>query len=830
MVRIQVRSWLVFSLVLFMGITPKLACAASAVPIYSFTPLWNGAYPSGGLIADSSGNLFGVTANGGIFGYGTVFEFIHDGDGKWTEQVLYNFDGLSDGSDPEAGLISDTQGNLYGTTVFGGAGNGTVFELMHLPGVGWEEKTLYSLPNGQNLGHGESGLAFDQNGNLFWASADPGSGPGAIYELSPQKDGQWKPTVVFQFSSTGAGGNTPQGPLVIDSAGNIFGTANMGGTGCSSPGCGVAFELSPTAGGIWKETVIHQFGGGTDGKYPASLIADAAGNLYGTTFDGGSGQGASCYGCGTVFELSPGNGQWTETILYNFQGNNDGANPAFPLLFDRAGNLYSATYGGGDLGYCDYGGCGTVFQLTPRGNGVWSESVLWRFNGGAEAYNQPSSGILATADGQLYGETINGETYGQNGSLFALNKASGEWKLSNISGFTASDGQTPFTGLVADSRGNLYGTTAGGGTADLGAVYELSPGAGGGWLEQMIYSFDSGGRRRCCVANSEASQLIVDSAGNLYGETRGGGNLGGGEAYELSLGVTGTWTEKTLYEFPGGAAGNSPTGGLVMDADGNLYGVTEFGGIDSIQGQGLSGHGVVFELTPTPTGWSEKAIYKFAGHPNDGTHPQGGLILDSAGNLYGTTSGGGDGDCSDKNGRVVGCGTVFRLTAQDGTWSETVIHSFLGGQQDGAYPSAALTLDHAGNLYGATPQGSPGQPCGDPCGTVFELSPDGSGGWSESFLFTFPDSTGAGYPLGNLILDSAGNLYGTASTTKGVNAVVGSVFKLAPNSSQGWVYTNLGSSGGSSYAGLIFGPYGHLYGTTWNEGATNSGTVFAIAP
>jgi len=535
-----------------------------------------------------------------------VFEFAPNKQGGWTEQILYSFRNGVDGGQPLGGVISDAAGNLYGITNFGGAGDGTVFELKHNRDGSWTEKTLHNIDEG--LGSSGSGLVFDQNGNLYGVGTGGVNAPGIVFELSPSSSGAWKETVLLSFSWSGSGGNTPVGPLVIDRSGNVFGVANMGGNGCSAPGCGLVFELSPSSGGTWKETVIHQFVGGNDGEYPSGgLISDEQGNLYGTTFAGGAGRGSSCYGCGTVFELTPGsNGQWIETILYNFLGNTDGENPEYSLTFDRAGNLFGATYGGGGLGFCDYGGCGTVFELTPNG-GQWSESVLWRFDNNVDGYDLSAS-VFVSADGQVFGETYYGVGLGQNGTAFALTPTGGQWSLSSVSGFAPGDGYWPLTGLVADSAGNLYGTTAGGGTLGLGAVFELTPATGHGWKEKMIYSFSTGSERNCCLSDTLPSLLITDAAGNLYGEIQGGGRFNSGMVYELSRAAGGIWIAKALYTFEGGINGSNPIGGLVMDRIGHLYGVTDFGG--------QSDNGLVFELSPEANGlWSEKRYTNWAAIP-----------------------------------------------------------------------------------------------------------------------------------------------------------------------------------------------------------------------
>ncbi|MFZ0312326.1 MAG: choice-of-anchor tandem repeat GloVer-containing protein, partial [Candidatus Korobacteraceae bacterium] len=318
------------------------------------------------------------------------------------------------------------------------------------------------------------------------------------------------------------------------------------------------------------------------------LIFDAAGNLYGTTYAGGTGSGTDCTsfsngvpGCGTVFELTPmGGGYWTETVLYSFcpQGGfcSDGEEPVGSLIFDAAGNLYGTTqFSGG------------VFELTPDGNGGWTETVLHVFGG----------------DG---------------------------------------DGYYPEAGVVFDAAGNLYGTTSYGGYYDYGTAFEVMPQAGGGWTETVVWSFGDG----TDGAYPEAG-LILDAAGNLYGT-----NLG--TAFELIKPHSGgNWTEQVLHDFGGNNDGFAPYAGLVFDAAGNLYGTTYYGGTSGQHCNGGSERcGIAFELTPEAGGrWTETVLHDF-GNGSDGADPYASLILDSAGNLYGTTQKGG----------AYGYGTVFELT------------------------------------------------------------------------------------------------------------------------------------------------------------------------
>ncbi len=395
-------------------------------------------------------------------------------------------------------------------------------------------------------------------------------------------------TVLHNFNIDGRDGYGPGASLMLDAAGNLYGTTAEGGIyNCNGRTCGIVFELTPVAGGGWTEKVLHNFNG-TDGNFPmASLIADAVGNLYGTTFMGGT------YGYGTVFELTRGPSAvgWTEKVLHSFNGT-DGAGPYSGLIRDAAGNLYGTTQEGGTYSgiYCT-SGCGTVFELIPTVGGGWTQKVLHSFNG--------------------------------------------------------TDGYDPEASLIFDAAGNLYGTTAEGTTHGCGAVFELTPTGGGGWTEIVLHSF----------VNTDGCQpfagLIFDVVGNLYGTAVYGGIYGRGTVFELTPAAGGGWTETVLHNF-NETDGTFPFSGLIFDAAGNLYGTTFLGGDFTCYGRSC---GTVFELTRSPNalrgGWTETVLHSFNG--TDGSGPNG-LIMDAAGNLFGTTQGGGTGYYCPS-----GCGTVFEI-------------------------------------------------------------------------------------------------------------------------------------------------------------------------
>jgi uncharacterized repeat protein (TIGR03803 family) len=621
-------------------LTPTKGGGWTEQVLYSFNPsIGDGYYPFAGLIFDAAGNLYGTTsAGGGNGGQGTVFELTPAQGGGWTEKALYSFTGYPDGGNPRSGLIFDAAGNLYGTTFRGGTdGAGTVFELTLSKGGGWTEQVLYTF-TGMDGRQPYAGLIFDAAGNLYGTTSGGGTiGYGTVFELAPKAGGGWTEQVLYNFGS-GSDGAFPQAALIFDAAGNLYGTTEEGGTNGYN-GYGTVFELTPAQGGGWTEQALHSFNyNATDGAYPyyGNLISDAAGNLYGTTNAGGT------YGVGMVFELARTGlpGPPRRRVLYSFKYNGtDGNSPLAGLIFDAAGNLYGTTSAGGA-----YGG-GTVFELTPTPGGDWTEQVLYSFNSnnGADAY-YPSASLIFDAAGNLYGTTQSGGSY-YSGAVFQLTPTKGGgWTEQVLYSFTGSeDGGCPFAGLIFDSAGNLYGTTAfaAGFSGTAGNVFELTPTQGGGWTEHVLHLFGNAGDGMFPYAG-----LIFDTAGNLYGTTIAGGSYGGGTVFELTPMQGGGWNEQLLHSFGNGADGANPYAGLTFDAAGNLYGATGLGGTyDS---------GTVFELTPTQGGgWKEQLLHSF-GSSGDGIYPQGGLIFDKVGNLYGTTTYGGVNSFS-------GFGTVFEL-------------------------------------------------------------------------------------------------------------------------------------------------------------------------
>jgi uncharacterized repeat protein (TIGR03803 family) len=385
-----------------------------------------------------------------------------------TETILYNFGTTPyDGSAPYAGLLFGPEGTLLGTTTTGGHySGGTVFQLTRDGAGSWVETNPYDFRYG-DMWAPYAGLTLSPSGNVYGAADD--NAPlilGAIFDLMPASGGGWTEDTIFQFPDGGWAGAHPSTNLILDAAGNLYGTAQGG-----MYDGGVAFELSENGGDLTYRVLYNfaGFRGGEGASVPASgLIFDSVGNLYGMSDYGGT------YNGGTVYELTPQpDGQWSQSILYSINNNGSPYQLVGGLTMDVAGNLYGTTaYGGAS-------GRGVVFELVDSGTHGWSERTLYSFGGD-------------------------------------------------------QDGAEPTSSLVFDASGNLYGTTLGGGNDDGGTVFELQPIAGGKWTEKILHSFNRSGYGFDHDGYNPYAGLIVDSAGNLYGTTIGGGRYGGGTVFEIT--------------------------------------------------------------------------------------------------------------------------------------------------------------------------------------------------------------------------------------------------------------------------------------------------------
>lgn len=415
--------------------------------------------------------------------------------------VIYNFTGGVDGAYPSSGLTTDGAGNLYGTTCGQVCGSGTnsygsVFQLTK-HGSSWVFTPLYNFQGGADGSAPMSRVIIGPGGALYGTTMSGGTdgecyfwispgGCGTVFKLTPpyhvapnavggSKDspaaGGWTKSVLYQFSGGADGGNPFVGDLIFDEAGNLYGTTAGGG----SIGAGTVYELTPTSGG-WTETVLYSFGANGEGNPLGGVVFDGSGNLYLSAFYGGEQSGGLN---GAIFQLTPSGSSWTENLLYGFQGSGDGANPIGGVTFDQHGNLFGTT---SEDGYYNPAG-GTAFMLD--GSAGWSFSLLYNFPGPNSQWGWPQgpwASLTATdgADGEknFYGTTTADGSYG-SGSIFSLTYNSyGQWQYSSLWSFgeLQNDGAYPISGLAFGvNDGYAYLTTQGGGTHGVGTVFRVSP-------------------------------------------------------------------------------------------------------------------------------------------------------------------------------------------------------------------------------------------------------------------------------------------------------------------------------------------------------------------
>ena len=386
-----------------------------------------------------------------------------------TYTVLHNFTGgpgiggPGGGQTPLAGITIDGAGNLYGTTLYGGTSTeyGLIFKLVHQHSI-FIFNPLYSFKGPPDAANPYAKITIGPDGGLY-GTTDLGGAPGSgtVFKVIPPPtlcktaSCPWYESLLYQFGYSGDGGH-PQSALVFDQNGNMYGSS--GDTIC----CGVAYQFTHSGGG-WTKSTLHHFTGGTDGSAPqGDVIRDHAGNLYGVTYRGGTNNG------GVVYQLVPDGSGWRENVLHSFDSANDGTNPMGGLVFDQAGNLYGTTTDGGPLNG------GTAFMLSHSGNS-WTSTVIHSFQRTARG-PLPGASLAFDAAGNLYGTTIYGGS-SDVGSIFKLTPGSGGWTYTVIKDFAfdCHDGCLPFSDVIFDAGGNLYGTASSGGTKGLGVVWKITP-------------------------------------------------------------------------------------------------------------------------------------------------------------------------------------------------------------------------------------------------------------------------------------------------------------------------------------------------------------------
>jgi uncharacterized repeat protein (TIGR03803 family) len=851
----------------------------------------DGASPLGNLIEDSNGNFFGTTSLGGTYNDGTIFEIAS---GSGTITTLASFNG-TDGFLPSGDLAFDSIGNLFGTTQFGGmdfnggtnTGDGTVFELVR----GSATITTVCTFNGSN-GKGPVGGLLYLGGADFIGTTSGGGvyGFGTVFDVDagtvftdvsfdgthgrypagglaqiqggvfigtcsaggPQDNGS-----IFEFQR-GVGsttlhlfslaeGSSPQGDLVEDSSGDLIGTTQSGGL----YNLGTIFELPVAVFAIQQPSVsintLASFSG-TGSRQPyGSLILDSAGNLFGTA----SGGSAALFG--SVFELKA--HQSSVTTLVSFNGTN-GVSPIGSLIEDSNGDLFGTAEAGGPAWNptTRQGGFGTVFELNAPPN------VSLSSPGNATVGYPYAATISASGDTGPFTFTATGTlppglTLSKAGVLSGTPKTVGRYvfavtatnsqgnsgtaiyplivnpsititPFTTLAAFDPAVGISPESSVVEDGSGNLFTVAGGGPSGAAGTLVELANGA-----TSLTVAAEFGKSAGLPVAAP-----VFDSAGNLYGTAVGDGFSssanGLGTVYEVQQG-SGTVT--TLASFDG-KDGNFPSNSVILDSNGNLFGTAWQGGALWNPLQSLFGDGTVFEVKQGSGTIDD--LYDFNG--TDGSSPNGGLVEDSNGDLFGTTTNGGIGSTGPNTGNPTGFGTVFELP-YDATTQSYGRYSVLAyfNELDGAFPVGNLLLDTSGNLFGTTSEGGP---LGS--GTVFELPYNASTQkyGSITTLAGFPNGTlGGDTSLAGLVEDSSGNLFGTTvsggpdenSNPASLNAGNGIVFEVPKGSGIAiTVYPFRDKADeGHPWDALQEDASGDLFGTTkgeWNTGGTGYGTIFEV--
>ncbi|HEY2585517.1 MAG TPA: choice-of-anchor tandem repeat GloVer-containing protein, partial [Tepidisphaeraceae bacterium] len=661
------------------GTVFEIAAGSSALTTLASFDGANGAQPDVGVTLDASGDLFGTTNQGGTYNDGTVFEVAK---GSNAITTLVSFDG-SNGAYPYLGVTLDGSGNLYGTArqhVTGSLG-----EIFEIPLGSTSLTQLASFGSG-------CALAIDPLGNLYGTDSSGGAyGQGEVFEIAPGSN--TSTTIASLTTATGTGA-----AIMLDGSGNIYGSCIAAGPGTPNPG-GTVFEIASGSNTI---TTLAAFNNGAQPFGPPTL--DAAGNLYGTT----SRSGPS--GNGTVFEIASGSGALTTLASFNL---NTGVIPQASVTLDAAGNLYGTTSQGGS------GGTGTVYEL-PKGASV--PVVVASFDGtnAASLY----CGMAFDSAGNLYGTSQQGGTMG-DGTVFEI--AKGSDSVTTIASFATPYADPAYTPFV-DTSGNVFGASSSG-------VYEVAKGSN---AVTTLAAFSG----YIAIPNSS---LISDSAGNLYGTSYDGGSNNKGVVFEIA---SGTHTLTALASFDSSLT-NRPSTDLTLDAAGDLFGTTNTGG--------PSGDGTVFELAKGSNQITTLASF----NGTNGKFPLGGVVGDAAGNLYGTTTGGGP----------TNFGVLFELPSGSGTLTTLATFDLT---TTGMQPKR-LSIDPAGNLYGATQGGGPASYGQSADGAVFELA---KGSSTLTVLAVFRGPNGA-FPQWGVTLDGSGNIYG--STSNGGPGDAGTVFELSPN-------------------------------------------------
>jgi len=731
----------------------------------------DGISPQTTLLLGTDGNYYGVATQGGSANKGTFYKITPSG----TMTILHNFgDGTvtNDGRAPDSNMVMDSSGNFYGTTGAGGpVDGGTVFKIT----AAGSETILHIFVGGTGDGGSPlAGLVRGTDGNFYGTTFEGGSaGDGVIFKVTPTRTF----TLLHSFTGTTSDGNFPDAALIQATDGQFYGTTTEGG----SANKGIVFKITSTG----TFTLLHSFGTFTnDGINPqAALFQSVDGNFYGTTANGGSGSNA-----GIAFKMTSAG---AVTILHRFGDgtlSNDGLAPEASLIQIGGGDLYGTTiYGGSGES------SGTVFEMTTTG----TVTILHNFDDGSVTNDGlfPLSNLILGADGSLYSSTLSGGS-ANKGTLFKVSTYTILHEFGD--GSVTNDGQASYGNLIKGSDGNFYGTTEGGGSANDGVAYKITPSG----TVTILHSFHDGS-----VTNdgNEPNSLILGADGNFYATTYKGGSANYGTFFKM----TPSGSVTILHNFHDGSVasdGAYPDTGLLQSTDGNFYGATYTGG-------STGAYGTAFKITPTGT---ETILHNFGDGSvsNDGIYGCEGLILGTDGNFYGMSGYGGS----------TAHGTLFKMTLSG---TETILHQFGDGSvsNDGLFPNAPLILGTDRNLYGTTENGGSTN-----SGTFFKITSTGT----ETILHHFSDGSVPNdgiRPKAGLILGPDGNFYGQ-TYQGGVFSTWGCLYQVTPTGSVTIIHSfdSVPNDGSQPYAQMAFGSNGYLYGTTSKSGSANAGIVFKLLP
>lgn len=731
------------------------------------------------LVLATDGYYWGTTQFGGARGFGTIFKVRPDGS-DWTTVLSFMSTGTSErGAQPVAGLVAGSDGNLYGTTSSGGAGNfGTIFKVT--PAGVLTTLVEFTGASGLNRGSKPNARLVEVGAGIFYGTASVG-GPsqyGTIFKVTSA--GVLTTLLDFTFAGASNRGRNPQADLVLGSDGLLYGSTQRGGIG----DIGTIFKVT-TAGVL---TTLAEFTGdigSTKGGNPYGRLEQAADtNFYGTTSTGGTNA------AGTIFKVTSAG---VLTTLVDFTGNgaiNKGSLPQAGLTEASDGTFYGVTSTGGSVGF------GTFFNVTPSGS--LTTLVEFTSNGTNNRGANPQARLARAADGSLFG-TTNGGGATNGGTVFKF--ASGA--LTTVADFTdggaTNRGITPQAGLVQGPDGSVYGTTFDGGVNSMGTIYRIDP---AGALTTLVQFTGTGGASK---GAGPQSGLLLHSDGNFYGTTLQGGASDFGTAFMMT--PAGALT--TLVEFTGNGAtnkGSAPSAGLMPTGDGNFFGATQLGGALNF--------GTIFKLTPAGALTTLLELTS-ASASNRGSYPYSTVAAGGDGNFYGTTHSGGANDL----------GTTFKMSP-GGALTTLLEFTGVAGAKRGSFPIAGLTLGLDGNFYGTTASGG-----ANGAGTVFKVTL--AGGYTDLVDFTGMGAPNKGSnPQSGLTLGADGNFYGVTYGGGSLNA--GTIFKITPLGVMTTLleFTGLGSQVGAgmnpTYGALIFGVDGNLYGTTAGGGLRGGGTVYRL--